>query len=245
MVLKVIPIHIKKSDISEDDDIVRLMMESKVGIESGDILVIAQKIISKQEGRVINLSTIIPSELALGIANAYEKNPSIVELILLESKRIVKMRDGVLIVETNQGPICANAGVDESNVQKGFATLLPIDPDRSAQRIHKQLRDKLDMHIPVLISDTFGRPLRNGQTDCAIGVAGIKPLLDYSGKTDGMQRVLQVTEIAIGDELCGAAELVMGKNHKCPMVIIRGYDIKYEEGKAKSLLRKTDQNLFV
>ena len=157
------------------------MVLESTEIQDGDILVFSQKIVSKSEGRILSLSSVNPSLLANGISSSYNKDPRLMELILSESKRIVRMENGIIIVETNHGFVCANAGIDESNVQDGYATLLPEDPDRSANLLKEKIEQKTGKNIAVIISDTFGRPFRLGQTDVAIGVAGIEPILDYSG----------------------------------------------------------------
>ena len=242
--MQVIPIHIDK-EIDHLDDIVQLVTDSTT-LRDGDILVITQKIISKQEGRIIKISDVVPSLLAKGIAAQYQKDPRLVEIILSESHRIVRMgRNGVIIVETHTGHICANAGVDESNVKDGYATILPVDPDASAAKIRSQL-GKMGMDIVVIISDTFGRPFRMGQTDCAIGVCGIYPILDYTGLSDTFGRILRVSASAIVDEFASAAELVMYKTSGCPAAIIRGYNpnITNDANNINSLLRSYDEDLF-
>lgn len=226
--MQVIPIHVD-SEIYEFDDLAQIIVDSAAGnICNGDILVISQKAISKQEGRTIGLDSVSPSMLASGIASQYEKDPRIVELILGESARIVRMRDGIIIVETHCGIVCANAGVDESNVKHGYATLLPVDPDATAQKIQSEISQSTSCRISVIISDTFGRPFRTGQTDCAIGVAGLMPLVNYDGKIDTVGRTLRVTETAIADEIASAAELVMGKTKFCPAAIVRGSDFGHD-----------------
>jgi len=242
LTLEIIPIPIKH-DIEANEKLGALLA-SKAKFEDGDILVVSQKIISKQEGQIIHLDSVIPSELALGIGSAYDKDPKLIEVILSESKRIVRMENGIIIVETNHGLVCANAGVDESNVEKGFATLLPKDPDKSALLLQKQILEKSGKNVAVLISDTFGRPFRMGQTDCAIGIAGISSIVDYEGKTDTFGKTLRVTAIAIADELCSAAELVMGKTLRCPAAIIRNYKHDSSEGSLSSLIRPDSEDLF-
>lgn len=205
---------------------------------------IAQKIISKQEGRVVKLSTITPSLLSEGISSQYNKDPRIVELILSESKKIVRMKNGLLIVETNHGFICANAGIDESNVVDGFVTLLPLNSDRSAELIRTKILNKTGKNVAIIISDTFGRPFRMGQINCAIGISGLNPILDYSGTLDSFNRILRVTAIAIADELSSAAELVMEKTKKCPVVIIRNYSYDFTEKSIDDLIRPENEDLF-
>jgi len=240
--LQIIPIHIEK-EIEPSDDVSDIILKSEK-LNDGDILVIAQKIISKQEGRLIDLSTVTPSLLAEGISSQYQKDPKITELILSESKRIVRMKNGILIVETNQGFICANAGIDESNIQEGYATLLPVNSDISAQRIRNKILEQSNKNVAVIISDTFGRPFRMGQTNCAIGVSGINPILDYEGTLDSFNKILRVTAIAIADELSSASELVMGKSLKCPIAIIRDYSFKIEDHSTDELIRPEHEDLF-
>ena len=244
MSIQIIPVKIKE-DIQPSDDIVALILSSsKSSIDDGDVIVISQKIISKKEGRVVNLNSIIPSELSVGISSAYEKDPRLVEAILSESKRIVRMEHGVIIVETNHNFICANAGIDESNVEKGFATLLPVDPDKSAKKIRDAVLQITGKNTAVIISDTFGRPFRLGQTDHAIGIAGIESIKNYEGKPDTFGKMMRVTAIAIVDELCAAAELVMGKTEKSPAAIIKNYSFESKNDSISSIIRDEDEDLF-
>ena len=240
--MQIIPIFIEK-EITTNDNLSELILSSG-NILDGDIVVIAQKIISKQEGRIVELSSVSPSLLAEGISSQYNKDPNIVELILSESKRIVRMNNGILIVETHDGLICANAGIDESNVMDGYATLLPLDSDISAQIIRRNILKKTGKNVAVIISDTFGRPFRMGQTNCAIGISGLNPILDYAGTLDSFKRVLRVTAIAVADELSSSAELVMEKTKKCPVVIIRDYSFTVGENKINDLIRPENEDLF-
>ena len=242
MVLQIIPIKTQK-EIGIDVNLVDLILESSE-INDGDILVFSQKIVSKSEGRILSLSSVNPSLLANGIANSYGKDPRLVELILSESKRIVRMENGIIIVETKHGFVCANAGIDESNVQDGYAALLPEDPDKSASLLKERIEQKTGKNTAVIISDTFGRPFRLGQTDVAIGIAGIEPILDYIGKPDTFGKVMQVTAIAIADEICSATELVMGKVRKCPIAIVRNYNFNFSNAKIQKLLRSRHDDLF-
>ena len=242
MSIQIIPVKIQK-DIVPNDSLVDLVLES-TEIQDGDILVFSQKIVSKSEGRILSLSSVNPSLLANGISSSYNKDPRLMELILSESKRIVRMENGIIIVETNHGFVCANAGIDESNVQDGYATLLPEDPDRSSNLLKERIEQKTGKNIAVIISDTFGRPFRLGQTDVAIGVAGIKPILDYSGKPDTFGKIMQVTAIAIADEICSATELVMGKVEKCPVALVRNYKFNFSDAKIQNLLRPKHEDLF-
>ncbi len=240
--MQIIPVPIEK-EIEPSDDLSELILMSSE-LCDGDILVVAQKIVSKQEGRIINLSTVTPSLLSEGISSQYRKDPRIIELILSETKRIVRMKNGIIIVETNNGVICANAGVDESNVKNGYATLLPINSDISAQIIRNKIREKTNKNVAVIISDTFGRPFRMGQTNCAIGISGLSPILNYAGTLDSFGKILRITEIAIADELSAAAELVMGKALKCPVAIIRDYSFKIEDHVIDELIRPENEDLF-
>jgi coenzyme F420-0:L-glutamate ligase/coenzyme F420-1:gamma-L-glutamate ligase len=240
--LQIIPIPIE-NEITVDDDLSELILDSGNVID-GDILVIAQKIISKQEGRVVELSSVSPSLLAKGISSQYNKDPNIIELVLSESKRIVRMKNGIIIVETHGGFICANAGIDESNVVNGFATLLPLNSDISAQIIRTNIFKKTGKNVAIIISDTFGRPFRMGQTNCAIGISGLNPILDYAETLDSFKRILRVTAIAIADELSSSAELVMEKTKKCPVAIIRDYSFNAGENKIHDLIRPENEDLF-
>jgi len=242
MTLQVIPVKFQK-EVESNDDLVDLILES-FEINDDDILVFSQKIISKNEDRILNLSSVSPSLLADGIASSYGKDPRLVELILSESKRIVRMENGVIIVETKHGFVCANAGIDESNVEDGYATLLPNDPDRSANLLKDKIKQKTGKNVAVIISDTFGRPFRLGQTDIAIGIAGLEPILDYNGKPDTFGKIMQVTAIAVADEICSASELVMGKIQKCPIAVIRNYNFNSSTAKIQEMLRSDHDDLF-
>jgi len=240
--LKITPIHIDKEIIS-GDNLTKIILNS-TDVCDGDILVIAQKIISKQEGRLVELSTVNPSLLSEGISSQYKKDPRVVELVLSESKRIVRMKNGLIITETKNGFICANSGIDESNVVNGFATLLPLNSDESAEQLRKEIFDETGKTVAIIISDTFGRPFRMGQTNCAIGISGLQPILDYSGTFDSFNRMLRVTAIAIADELSSAAELVMEKTSKCPVVIIRDYSFNSAKHSIQDLIRPEHEDLF-
>ena len=242
MVLEIIPVKIQR-EIGIDDNFVDLILESSE-INDGDILVFSQKIVSKNEGRMLSLSSVNPSLLANGIASSYGKDPRLIELILSESERIVRMENGIIIVKTKHGFVCANAGIDESNVQDGYATLLPKDPDKSASLLKERIEQKTGKNISVIISDTFGRPFRLGQTDVAIGIAGLEPILDYNGKPDTFGKIMRVTAIAVADEICSASELVMGKVEKCPIVIVRNYSYNFSNAKIQKLLRSEHDDLF-
>ncbi len=245
MTLEIIPVHIE-DEIKQGDNLVELMLDSKPRpqLQDGDIVVFTQKIVSKQEGRIMRLSEIQPGLVAIGIANEYGKDPRIVQLILDQSKRIVRMRASVIISETVHGFICANAGVDESNVREGYATLLPENSDKSAEAIRKQIKEKTGKDVAVIVSDTFGRPFRQGQTNIAIGIAGIDAIVDYAGLKDNFGRILRVTAIALVDELCSATELVMGKSLHIPISIVRNYDFANVSGAIDKIVRPRSEDLF-
>jgi coenzyme F420-0:L-glutamate ligase/coenzyme F420-1:gamma-L-glutamate ligase len=237
-------------DIKKGDDLGRLIAgkveDQGDQFQQGDIAVVSQKIVSKAEGRVLPLSKIIPSDFAKTIANETGKDPRQVEVVLRESKTIVRMRGGHLITETSHGFICANAGVDQSNVgtRRDSVTLLPRDSDASADRIRKTIHHTTGRDVPVIITDTFGRAWRMGQVNFAIGISGMKPIHDYRGTKDMYRRTLQVTEIAVADELAGAAELVMNKADRVPVAIVRGYKAPRGRGRVRDLIRPEEFDLF-
>jgi len=242
MVLEIIPVKIEE-EIEPNTNIIDLVLESTV-INDYDILIFSQKIISKNEGRIVDLSSVNPSLLASGIASSYGKDPRLVELILSESKRIVRMQESVIIVESNHGFVCANAGIDESNVRDGYVTMLPEDPDQSADKLKKQIEQRTKKNTAVIISDTFGRPFRLGQANIAIGIAGMEPIIDYKGKPDTFGKILQVTAIAVADELCSASELVMGKVQNCPVAIVRNFKFDFSDAKIQKIIRPKTEDLF-
>jgi len=242
MTLEIIPVKIEE-EIEPNTDIIDLVLKSTV-INDYDILIFSQKIISKNEGRIVDLSSVNPSLLASGIASSYGKDPRLVELILSESKRIVRMQDSVIIVESNHGFVCANAGIDESNVRDGYVTMLPEDSDQSADKLKKQIEQRTKKNTAVIISDTFGRPFRLGQANVAIGIAGMEPIIDYKGKPDTFGKILQVTAIAVADELCSASELVMGKVENCPVAIVRNFKFDHSDAKIQKIIRPKTEDLF-
>jgi coenzyme F420-0:L-glutamate ligase / coenzyme F420-1:gamma-L-glutamate ligase len=218
---------------------------SQIEIQNGDILVVTHKIVSKAEGRVVELDSIEPSTKAINMAKEHDKDPRIMELILRESSQILRAKDGIIISETRHGFVCANAGVDQSNVKGDTAVLLPLAPDESADRVRHAVKKKVGKAVAVIITDTFGRTFRNGQTNVAIGIAGINPIKSYIGTYDMYGRKLRVTEIAVADEIASASELVMGKSENTPVAIIRGYNFeKTSKASIKSLLRAKDRDLF-
>jgi coenzyme F420-0:L-glutamate ligase/coenzyme F420-1:gamma-L-glutamate ligase len=215
-----------------------------VSLQNGDVLVVTQKSVSKSEGRGVDLNDIEPSPLALQLAQEWEKDARHVEVVLRETKRIVRMDHGVIICETRHGLVCANAGVDASNVPDGKLMLLPIDPDASAQRIRESLHRTTGADVAVIISDTFGRPWRAGYTEVAIGVAGMRPILDYVGQLDTHGRELRATWICIADELASSAELVTGKLNRVPAALIRGYAVPRGDGSAREMVRQAELDMF-
>ena len=235
-------------EIAAGDDLPSLIAhaarDANIEISEGDILVVAQKIVSKAEGRTVHLASIEPSRMAREWAEAYGKDARMIEVVLSESKRIVRMERGLMISETHHGFVCANAGVDASNVADDVVTLLPKDSDLSARRIRALLEESFGVRVAVIISDTFGRPWREGIANVAIGVAGIAPLIDYRGQLDSHGRPLRVTVIAVADELASAAELVMQKSAGIPVVIIRGFDYDAREASARELIRAAENDLF-
>lgn len=229
--------------------IAHALQQQQLTLQQGDILVVTQKIVSKAEGRIVNLEAIEPSEFAKAFAEQYNKDPRHVEVVLRESKRIVRMDHGVLISETQHGFICANAGVDESNVEGGeFLTLLPVDSDQSAQHIRTRLQQLMaeehPVEVAVIVSDTWGRPWRNAQVNMAIGVAGMEAIADYRGQKDAYGYEMHASMIAVADELSSAAELVMGKVDRVPVALIRGYAYQPSHGTVHTLTRDSSTDMF-
>ena len=217
-------------------------------IKDGDVIVVSHIIVSRAEGNIVNLNEVKPSPFALELAKELRKDPALVEVILRESKGIVRMGDGKLITRTKHGIVCANSGVDKSNVPgERTVALLPKDPDLSARRIKEEIKRITGKDVAVIISDTHGRPLREGEINIAIGVAGIKPIRDRRGEKDLFGYTLKVKRTAIADELASAAELVMGQaNEGVPAAIIRGYKYpKSEDAKATELMRPKEKDLFM
>jgi coenzyme F420-0:L-glutamate ligase/coenzyme F420-1:gamma-L-glutamate ligase len=218
--------------------------EQGTPLEQGDIVVITQKVVSKAEGCLVPLETVEPSALAREWAERWNKDARVVELVLRQSRRIVRMERGVIISETHHGLVCANAGVDCSNVGGDRATLLPPDPDASAERLRSALVALAGAEVGVIISDTFGRAWREGQTNVAIGVAGVEALRHFEGQTDPTGYELRVTMLATADELAGAAELVMGKVDGVPVALVRGLGRALGRGAASELVRPAANDLF-
>jgi coenzyme F420-0:L-glutamate ligase/coenzyme F420-1:gamma-L-glutamate ligase len=228
-------------EIGADDDLAALIAE-RTELEDGDVLVVAQKVVSKAEGRVVRLADVVPSERARELAG--DEDPRRHELILRESERIVRSRPPLVIAETRHGFVCASAGVDSSNApEPETVVLLPLDPDASAARLRERLRELTGVEVGVIVSDSFGRAWRQGTTDVAIGVAGIRPLLDLKGTRDSAGYELHATVIAVADELAGAAELVLGKTDGVPAAVIRGVDAR-GGGTARELVMPAERDLF-
>ncbi len=235
-------------EIRQHDELATLIVEATrrqdTPLHDRDLLVISQKIVSKAEGRVVRLSQVTPSARALEVAEAIGRDPRLVEVILGESRRIVRQDKGVLIVETHHGWVCANAGVDQSNVDAETACLLPEDSDRSAAALRERLRALTGHDLAIVVADTFGRPWREGLVNVAVGLAGFQPIVSYLGKEDPAGHVLQATILALADELASAAEPVMGKLDRIPVVIIRGLDWERGDGTSRALLRDPARDLF-
>jgi coenzyme F420-0:L-glutamate ligase / coenzyme F420-1:gamma-L-glutamate ligase len=218
---------------------------SRLGFQNGDILVVKHKIVSKAEGALVALNEIRPSKASRAWARRYGLDARVNELALRESQRIVRRKRGVLITETKHGFVCANSGIDVSNVDGGkHAVLLPVNPDRSAARLRRELKKELGIEIAVIISDSFGRPWREGLTEVAIGVAGIQPLVDYRGRRDPHGYPLHATIEAVADELACAAGLVCGKLKGTPACIIRGYAYQRGNSGSRALIRPAKNDLF-
>lgn len=238
-------------EVEPGDDLVTLLAaainESIGGLQDGDIVVVTHKIVSKAEGQLIDLTTIAPSDFATRWADAWGKDARQVEVVLRQAKRIVRMHNGLIVAESQHGFICANAGVDASNSGSDQVVLLPNDPDASAAAIHAALVANGSAplnRLGVIITDSFGRPWRNGIVNIAIGVAGMSPFADYRGQHDPSGYELRASVLAVADELAGAAELVMHKVARVPVAIIRNYHWTAAEGSGRELVMPEERNLF-
>jgi coenzyme F420-0:L-glutamate ligase/coenzyme F420-1:gamma-L-glutamate ligase len=246
--VRIIPV-VGMPEVRSGDDLAALIADAAgqqgLSFEDGDIVVVTQKVVSKAEGRIVALDGVTPGAFAEQIAEQWEKDARLVEVVLGESARIVRMGHGVMICETKHGFICANAGVDSSNMEKlGTVALLPVDSDASARRIRDAIKNTATVDVAVVITDTFGRPWREGHVNFAIGVAGMLPLHDYTGEHDPAGYELRVTSMAIADELAAAAELAHGKLDRVPVAIVRGYDYPRGDGSSRGLLRDAEKDLF-
>lgn len=238
-----IPIIVPGDDLA--GCIQEAVQRAELALQDGDIVVVTQKIVSKAEGCLVTLADVTPSPLAEEFARLWDKDARQVEVVLQASRRIVKMDRGVIISETHHGFICANAGVDRSNMEgDDVVALLPPDPDASARAIRERLREKLGVDVAVIISDTFGRPWREGLVNVAIGLAGMQANVDYTGQYDAQGYELKVTALCVADELAAAAELVMNKLDNVPVAVIRGYDYPRGEGDLNELVRDPERDLF-
>jgi len=238
--------------VKKGDDLAELICysaeEQGIHVEDNDIIVITHVVVSRAEGNVVNLDTVEPSEFAKSLGHRLKKDPALVEVVLRQSKSIVRMGGGNIIAETKHGFICANAGVDKSNVPgERNVALLPVDPDRSAQRIRRKIKRLTGKDVAVIVSDTHGRPLRDGQINVAIGVAGIDPIRSLVGEEDLFGYVLTVKRTAVADELASAAELVIGQAAEgVPVAVIRGYAYpKSMRARATKLIRPRQKDLFI
>ena len=236
-------------EICEGDDLAKLVVDAlllrNTSLEDGDIVIITSKVVSKSEGRVIDLATIEPNAFAHRYAQAWDKDPRVVEVVLNESKRIVRQVGPVLITETNHGFVCANSGIDQSSSgAHDRVVLLPEDPDESARTIRRKFRD-LGFDIPVIISDTFGRPWRESQVDVAVGIAGMNPVTSYIGEVDPHGHEFLVQSLCVADEIASAAELVKGNVSRIPAVVVRGFSYQSdEEATMQDVLRDPQNDLF-
>src|SRR5580700_1127673 len=246
--LRLIPIVLAK-EIKAGDSLAAELLEALkrrgIRFEPGDVLVVKHKIVSKGEGAIVKLRTIKPSAESIAWAKKYNLDARVIELALRESRAVIRRKRGVLITETHHGFICANSGADLSNVDGGHhALLLPVDPDRSAGKLHRELKNCTALSIPVLITDTFGRPWREGLVDFCIGIAGMKPMRDDRGRRDPHGYQLHASLEAIADELACAAGLVCGKLNRTPACIVRGFCYQPANSRARELLRPPENDLF-
>jgi len=251
--LEIIPVR-GMPEVRPGDDLARLITTHAPDLRTGDVLAVAQKIVSKAEGRIVRLADVVPGERALAMAKESGKDARQLEVVLGESKTIVRWTRGVLISETHHGFICANAGVDRSNAGEPDAVvLLPVDPDRSAAELRRALRELAGVDVAVVITDTFGRAWREGHMNVAIGIAGLPALKRYAGQFDPQGYELRITEIAIADEVAAAAELVMGKLDRNPAAIVRGLGVEFgaagagapaSEASAREYVRAAERDLF-
>ena len=233
-------------EVRPGDDLAGMVAGAVQGsLRSGDVLVVTHKIMSKAEGRLVDLNTVEPSALAKEYAARWGKDPRQIEVVFRESRRVVRMDRGVVISETRHGFVCANAGVDASNVPgEDTVCLLPVDPDRSAERLREALRSRLGVEVAVVVSDSFGRAWRFGITDVAIGVSGMDPLADYRGQNDPHGYPMEASVLAVADEIAAAAELVMGKTDGVPIAIVRGYAYGRDAGTGQDLLMPPERDMF-
>jgi len=246
--LRLIPISFADEILPGDalaDKLLEALRHCRIRFQSGDVLVVKHKIVSKSEGRLVDLATIEPTQESVAWAKQYALDPRVIELALRESRSVIRRKNGVLITETHHGFLCANSGVDVSNVDGGtHALLLPEDPDRSAANLRRTLKRRTGIAIPVIITDSFGRPWREGLTEFAIGIAGMKALRDDRGRRDSHGYRLKASVEAVADELACAAGLVCGKLNRAPACIVRGFRYDAGPGRVRDLLRPASTDLF-
>jgi coenzyme F420-0:L-glutamate ligase/coenzyme F420-1:gamma-L-glutamate ligase len=236
-------------EVTPGMDLIHLILDSAnaqgTPLEDGDVLVVTQKVVSKAEGQLVDLSSVTPSALAVQWAGEYDRDPRLIEVALRESRRVSRMDRGVMVTETRHGFYCINAGVDASNIPgNGVVALLPKDSDASAQGIREAVLVAAGVQVAVVITDSWGRPWREGLTNVAIGVAGMAALRDYRGTTDTYGHALHASALAVVDELASAAELVMGKVDMVPVAIVRGYPYTPSDGSVRDLIRDPDRDIF-
>jgi coenzyme F420-0:L-glutamate ligase/coenzyme F420-1:gamma-L-glutamate ligase len=246
--LRILPLRVRR-DVRPGDDLADLLLAAldrqKLRLAPGDILVVTHKIVSKSEGAVVPLKSVKPTSPARSWAKRFEVDPRLTELALAQARRVVRMQKGVIITETRHGLVCANSGVDVSNVDGGrSAVLLPRDPNASAARLHQELRRRLRLHVPIIITDTFGRPWREGLTEVAIGLAGMSPFRDYRSRRDAHGLKLKASLEAVADELACAAGLACGKLAGAPAALVRGFAYPRARGSAREMIRPAERDLF-
>jgi coenzyme F420-0:L-glutamate ligase/coenzyme F420-1:gamma-L-glutamate ligase len=243
--LRVVPVR-ELPEVREGDRLGELIA-ARAALEDGDVVVISQKVVSKAEGRIVRLADVQPSARAELIAAELDRDPAVVQLVLDESREVLRAERGVLVCETRHGLVCANSGVDVSNVGEGRAALLPLDPDASARRIRTELREASGRSAATVVADSFGRAWRRGQCEVAIGCAGLRPLDDWRRRTDAHGRLLAATVIAVADEAAAAADLVRDKASGVPVVIVRGLErlVTDDDGPGAAALRRPrEEDLF-
>jgi coenzyme F420-0:L-glutamate ligase/coenzyme F420-1:gamma-L-glutamate ligase len=242
-VIQILPVAFDR-ELGMGDDLAAAVLDAGPPLASADIVVVTHKAVSKVEGRIADLRQVAPSARAVELAGE-EGDPRQVELVLRESRRIVRRRGALLIAETHHGFVCASAGIDRSNAPgEDMAVLLPLDPDASARRLRRALELRTGCRLGVVVADTMGRPLRNGIVGSAIGVSGLSPLREYHGAVDPNGYTLRTTVVAVADELAAAADLVFGKLDRVPAAVVRGYPLAEEDGAATELIRDPDRDLF-
>ena len=243
MKLEILPLAVP-GEIEAGADLAGLLLAAAPPLERGDVVVVSHKAVSKSEGRVADLREVTPSARAIELA-AQDGDPRLAEMVLRESRRIVRRRGSLLIAETHHGFVCASAGIDRSNAPGvEQVVLLPIDPDASARLLRAELERRSGMPLAVVVADTMGRPLRNGIVGTAIGVSGLEPLRGYHGQADAAGYTLRTTQVAVADELAAAADLVLGKLERVPAALVRGYAAG-GDGTARELIRESERDLFI